>query len=135
MSCLETDKDPLMKTYQELLFCLSQTTTSGGRVTYKFLKPIPPPYLQLAVNPDMAVQSYVSRKVSEQIPFILDLGRYWKRKSEDVAETGSLQKDGAMVVPSIPTIECQFYTQYTLSVGSADRCRWKIVGYESCRME
>lgn len=82
---------------------------------------------------EKAVLKYCSWDVFELLPFIMELRRNWKRISKEVEKADIHQKDGTMFVHSSPFLECKLYTQYTLSVGNAGQCLFKIAQYETRR--
>lgn len=70
---LKMERRLARKTNENLLSCSSQTTSSGGRVTNKSLKNIPPIYLGFEFNVERAILKYCSKEVSEILSFILEL--------------------------------------------------------------
>lgn len=79
---MEAEKRFFLKTNEENASYLSPTTTSGGRITSKLLKYIPPVYLGFAFNIEKAVLSYFSREVVELISFLFELRLTWKCRSK-----------------------------------------------------
>lgn len=73
VNILETIKNLLMKTNEELLFCLSQIVPSGGRTTDKLPTRTLPVYLGFRFNFEKATMKYRSKEVFQLLLFISKL--------------------------------------------------------------
>lgn len=84
VTCLETEKSLLVKTFEELVSCLLQTNTSGGLITNKLLNFFAPVYLAFVFTVQKESLRYYDGEVLEAIPFISKLKNNWKRRPEKV---------------------------------------------------
>lgn len=54
---------------------------------------------------EKGIVRYCSRRVSEVMPFVLELRKDWKRGSKGMKGMDILREDGVIFAPSIPLID------------------------------
>lgn len=75
VNCLEVQKRLLMMTDEALLFCSSQTRSSGGYSTDRYLKYIPMVYYLTPLSVEKAILNYYTTENIELVQHIFKLQR------------------------------------------------------------